>query len=347
LTQSRATLRLLNAALAVVLASVSVQLAAGGKVPAIALAAPKVTADLAPAALTEKLSTFEEGRWIRDNGGQLRCGVRVLRYEYLTTGGAGEPATASSALMIPTGNDPVCTAPHALLAALHGTMWDRSYDLAQIQDSENTASNRSLSWAALYAAQGYIVVAPNYVGFNSSSSAYHPYLDYHQQTRDVLDAISSAKELLSGDGIKLSGKLFLTGFSQGGWLSMAVHRRIEASGGQLTASMPSAGGYALTPLVDDIFLGRPVQGSTIYFPMALAAARKAGVTVYSDPAQFFSTRYAKGVEQLLPGPRDFGELVRAEKLPATALFSSATLAVPKNASRNFKDLLKFQGPEAD
>lgn len=66
-------------------------------------AAPQVTAELTPEHLSERLARFEEGRWLRDNGGKLRCGVRVLHYEYRTRGGAGEPVTASGALMVPTG----------------------------------------------------------------------------------------------------------------------------------------------------------------------------------------------------------------------------------------------------
>jgi len=337
--------RFLRGVAALALAGSHPVLAAPVAQAGVTLAEPRRTADLSPAALTEKLATFEEGRWIRDNGGPLRCGVRVTRYEYATKGGAGELATASSAVMVPTGSDPVCQSPHAMVVALHGTMWDRNFDLAEIMDPSNTAANRGLGWAALYAAQGYVVVAPNYVGFSNSSSPYHPYLDYDQQTRDVLDAIAAGRKVLARDDVALTGKLFATGFSQGGWLSMALHRKIEATGGKLTASMPSAGSYALTALVDDIFLGRPVQGSTVYFPLALTAAQRAGAGVYSDPAQFFNQRYARGVEELLPAPGAFSNLVSAGRVPATALFAGPSLPPPAKASRQLKALAARQGPD--
>lgn len=313
---------------------------------ALRLAAPQRTADLTPAQLGDSLDRFEEGRWIRDNGGPLRCGVRVWRYEYLTQGGAGEPATASAALMVPTGNDPACRAPHAMVVTLHGTMWDRGYDLSALTDPANAAANRGLSWAATFAAQGFVVIAPNYVGFAGSSADYHPYLDYRQQTGDVIDAVAAGKRLMSANRVRHSGKLFLTGFSQGGWAAMAVHRRMEASGQRVTASMPAAGSYLLTPLLDDIFLGRPVQGSTIYFPMALTAAQRAGVKVYSDPGQFFSARYAQGIEQVLPAPGSFAAVVQAGRLPASAVFSSAAPVLPADATPALTALAGRAGPDA-
>ena len=313
---------------------------------ALRAAMPQRTADLSPAQLEQSLGRFEEGRWIRDNGGPLRCGVQVWRYEYLTRGGAGEVATASSALMVPIGTDPACRAPHATVVTLHGTMWDRGYDLSALTDPTNAAANRSLSWAAIFAAQGYVVIAPNYVGFAGSSADYHPYLDYRQQTGDVIDAIAAGKRLLIRHRVRQSGKLFLTGFSQGGWAAMAVHRRLEASGQRVTASMPAAGSYLLTPLLDDIFLGRPVQGSTIYFPMAITAAQRAGVQVYSDPAQFFTVRYAAGIEHVLPAPGSFAAVVQAGRLPASTVFSTSMPSLPADASPALVALTGRSGPDA-
>lgn len=307
--------------------------------------APLRTADLSPVQLSDSLARFEEGRWIRDNGGPLQCGVRIYRYEYMTKGGAGEPATASAALMVPTGNDPTCRTQHDTVVALHGTMWDRTYDLSALTNPANPAANRSLSWAAIFAAQGYVVIAPNYVGFAGSSADYHPYLDYRQQTGDVIDAITAGRQLLAANRVRQSGKLFLTGFSQGGWAAMAVHRRLEEIGQQVTASMPAAGSYLLTPMLDDIFLGRPVQGSTIYFPMALTAARRAGVKVYKDPEEFFAARYASGIEHVLPAPGSFTALVQAGRLPATSIFSSAFPLLPANAEPPLKALIERVGPE--
>lgn len=303
------------------------------------------TANLSPEQLAEHLSQFEEGRWIRDNGGALRCGVKVFHYEYLTKGGAGEPATASSALLVPSGNDPRCSGPKPIVVTLHGTVWDRAYNLGDLANRANPASNRGLSWAGTFAAHGYIVIAPNYVGFDTSSADYHPYLDYRQQTGDVIDAIAAGKRLLGAQGVHSTGKLFITGFSQGGWLAMAVHRRLEAAGVQLTASMPAAGSYLSGPLVDDIFLGRPVQGSTGFFPMALGAAQKAGVKVYRKSDEFFNPRYAAGIEHILPTPGGFAAVAAADKIPPTALFERAIPDAGAEASTGLRALLQRAGPE--
>ena len=50
--------------------------------------------------------------------------------------------------------------------------------------------------AAMFAAQGYIVVAPNYAGYDTSTLAYHPYLNADQQSKDMMDALTAARTAL-------------------------------------------------------------------------------------------------------------------------------------------------------
>lgn len=314
-----------------------------------ALAAPapaphRQTALLDPAQLAERLSSFEEGRWILRETPAAACAVEVFHFEYRTVDGRGKPTTASAALMLPRGKAAPCAGPHPLVAALHGTMPERAYDLADLSGT-NTASPRAVAFAATYAAQGYAVVAPNFAGYDTSQLGYHPYFDVRQQTADVIDAIAAARRLIPVLGGTDSGKLFLTGYSQGGWLTMATQRAIEAKGGTVTAAMPSSGPYALSALSDDIFLGRPVQGSTMYFPMGITAFQRAGLKIYRRPDELYNPRYAAGIERLLPAAQPFGALVKAGKVPATALFSTPWPALPAGAPPALRALAALSGPD--
>ena len=81
---------------------------------------------------------------------------------------------------------------------------------------------------AMYAAQGFIVVAPNYLGYDQSSLGYHPYLDAETQAIDMIDGLRSAKKYLAqSSAVKASDKLLVTGYSQGGHVAMATHKIIE------------------------------------------------------------------------------------------------------------------------
>src|SRR5258708_21357577 len=104
----------------------------------------------------------------------------------------------------------------------------------------------TLFLAALFASQGYIVVAPNYAGYDTSTLAYHPYLIADQQSKDMIDALRAARTALplaSLTTVKATAQLFITGYSQGGYLAMPPHRAIQPAGIKLTPPAPLSGPF--------------------------------------------------------------------------------------------------------
>ena len=278
------------------------------------------TTSLSASELEGRLQAFEEGQWILEVDGPPVQGVEVYHYEYTTLDGAGAAVTASAALMVPRPADGDRPGPSPLIVALHGTMPDKPYNLADLS-GENPASPRALAWAALYAARGYIVVAPNFTGLDTSSATHQSYLDAGQQSGDVLDALSAARELLAQITRQASEKVYVVGYSQGGWLAMAVHRELETRGMPLTASAPMSGPYALTVIVDELFRGRPPQGSTIYLPLAIRSYQEAYGDIYGRPADVYNEAIADDVATLLPNEIPHFQLIADGRLPATAVFS--------------------------
>ncbi|NBT92604.1 MAG: alpha/beta hydrolase, partial [Betaproteobacteria bacterium] len=100
------------------------------------------------------------------------CGVDVNYIKYTTVGAMGEATDATAALMVPTGSDPRCTGPRPIVLYAHGTVPHKKYNLANWTDRNNPAFDESVFIAASFAAQGYILVAPNYAGYDSSSLSY-------------------------------------------------------------------------------------------------------------------------------------------------------------------------------
>lgn len=250
------------------------------------------------------------------------CGVDVNYIKYGTVGGKGEATDASAALMVPTGTDARCTGPRPIVLYAHGTTIEKRYNLADWIDRTNPAFSESTLLAALYAAQGYIVVAPNYAGYDSSSLDYHPYLNATQQSKDMMDALKAAKSALSGllTPATASTKLFVTGYSQGGHVAMATHKALEAANITVTASAPMSGPYALAAQSDATFLGQVNAGSTIFTPMIITSAQKTFGNIYTTPSDLYESTYATGIESLLPGPYNWTTIFT--KLPQTALFSN-------------------------
>ncbi|HEY1314052.1 MAG TPA: hypothetical protein VGE92_09245, partial [Steroidobacteraceae bacterium] len=120
----------------------------------------------------------------------LICDILFYHIVYETVGGAGEPTTASAVLMVPTGLGASCTGARPIVLYAHGTTTDRAFNMANLQNTE------TLSLAALFASQGYIVVAPSYAGYDTSTLPYHPYLIADQQSKDMIDALTAARTTL-------------------------------------------------------------------------------------------------------------------------------------------------------
>ena len=115
------------------------------------------------------------GPYLIEISGAPKCGIDFYHLEYNTVGAAGEPTTASTALLVPTGTDPACGGKRPVLVYGHGSSMQRKLNMANITDDANEGAGRISSPTAMYAAQGYIVIAPNYAGYDTSRLGYHPH----------------------------------------------------------------------------------------------------------------------------------------------------------------------------
>lgn len=168
------------------------------------------------------------------------------------------------------------------------------------------------------------MVAPNYAGYDSSTLAYHPYLNADQQAKDMIDALSAAKVALPrvSSTATASGKLFVTGYSEGGYVAMAAARAMQAAGTPIAASAFLSGPYALASFADAVFYGEVDAGATAFFPMIFTSYQKAYGNIYPSTANVYESAYVNGIDTFLPGPYTFTTVVSSGKLPAAALFSS-------------------------
>ncbi len=188
------------------------------------------------------------------------CDIAVYHIEYATVGGANEATTASGALMVPTGSHSGCTGRSARLCT-RKTPTDRGFNIADLTNQQNA---EGIFLAAAFASQGYIVVAPNYVGYDTSTLPYDAFLVGDQQSGEMIDALTAARSALptaDASSTSDSGKLFITGYSQGGYVALATHRAMQARSMPATASAPMSGLMRSPPFVDAIFDGQVNAGS--------------------------------------------------------------------------------------
>ena len=184
--------------------------------PPAVLASFPAAADFAAA-----LSASSSGRSLLAVAGAPKCGITFHYMEYNTVGGQNEATNATGGIMVPTGTDAACSGPRPVLLYSHGTTVEKGFNMASPSTSEAGLV------AAMYAAQGWIVVTSNYAGYDASRLSYHPYLNGEQQSNDMIDALRAARKAFPKIGASDSGKLFLSGYSQGGYVSMATHKAMQ------------------------------------------------------------------------------------------------------------------------
>ena len=255
-----------------------------------------------------------------------KCDIKIEKVSYPTVGAAGERTNATAALMLPSGDSADCQGDRPILLYAHGTTTDKGYDFSQVANPQNPAAGESTLIAANFAAQGYIVVAPNYAGYDESDLDYHPYLVAEQQATDMADALDSARTIIARQqrandpdytNLDDSGKLFISGYSQGGHVAMATARMFEKNDEPVTAIAPLSGPYALAAFGDAIFSGNVNIGASRFAPLLASGLQNAYGNVYNSTADIFTANYAN---TQLPSLLSFGELVAANKLPDNALF---------------------------
>ncbi len=277
--------------------------------------------------------------------GAAKCDVKVVPLNYKTIGVSGEKTNASGVLLLPSGSN--CTKPAGLVAYAKGT------DVQKLRTLANPTDGETQLLAAVYAAQGYAVVATDYLGFAKSEYAYHPYLHADSEASSVIDSIRAAREAATALGASLSGKVMLTGYSQGGHSSMAAHRAIERDNAaeiNVVAGAHLAGPYNMSGSLKSSAV---IAGYQFFVPYLVTAWQKVYGTVYSKPGDVFKDPYAGYIEGLLPSATlDYTTLITSGKLPygpspTEARDAMFQLAYLTDAQTNEKNGLYLAGKKND
>ena len=245
---------------------------------------------------------------LRPLTGAAQCDVKVIALHYETVGVNNENADESAALLLPAGA--CANASFPLVAYAKGT------DVQKPRTLANPADPETFLLAAMYASQGYAVVATDYLGYAKSTYSFHPYLHADSEANSVIDSIRAARNAAASQSATLSGKVMLTGYSQGGHSSMAAQRAIERdlpTEINVAAAAHLAGPYNLS---GSFKLTNAIAGYQFFVPFIVTAWQKIYGNVYTNVTQVFKAPYSNYIENLLPNPTlDFTTLVTTGALP--------------------------------
>ncbi len=255
-------------------------------------------------------------------GLELRYDVTDYRVLYQTLDAFGNLTTASGVIAVPLG----ISSGAPVLSFQHGAISDRAN--APSINGKKIGTDIVLY---LMGAKGYLTVVPDYLGFDNNSGL-HPFLQAKSLAWSVIDIIRCVRSLAKANHYALNDQLFLIGYSEGGYATMAAQREIEVHHADeltITASAPMAGPYdlfgtMLQQILSDIPFSKPVY--FLYWLIAYNQIYGFKENILDLLAENFDTT----VLELFDGEHDSNTINAALPVIPSELFASNLLTALKN-----------------
>jgi len=165
-------------------------------------------------------------------GVTARTGVDIYRIYYRTTDMKSNPVKATGLVIVPTIRVPV----FPWISLQHVTI-----------TGEAQAPSNKPEEGIFEASQGFISVVADQIGYGGTTGTLHPYLFKNAYPKALIEMLRASKTFFEANGLTV-GPLFLRGYSEGAYATMALQKAIEtqhASEFNLMASAAGAGPYEL------------------------------------------------------------------------------------------------------
>jgi pimeloyl-ACP methyl ester carboxylesterase len=273
-----------------------------------------ISSELVYATTAQQLKLLIQFSGIDVDPNALQYDIEIYKVVYNTDYDGGS-INASGLIAVPKTNEAV-----GMLSFHHGTITNRDDAPSNFSASDYNA----VSYAAM-ASVGFIGVIPDYLGFGTSSSILHPYYVEDLTASSILDMLKAATELAQQKSVQFNSKLFLAGYSEGGYATMAVHKAIEENpldDFTLVASFPGAGGYDLKGMQEYIF-EQPEYDDPHYIAY-MARAYQIHYEKDNLLTDFFKEPYASRIPGLFDGQKG-ADAINAQLTPIMADLIQADL----------------------
>jgi hypothetical protein len=192
---------------------------------------------------------------------QAVFGYKAYKVPYMTRDEEGNEIQVSGLFVIPPvlHHKVLPLGGLSMVADDHGTIFANREAPSVVGDTNGAPDGSAIILTSL---GGFATLQPDYIGFGDSNDHYHPFVLKDSLANATIDFIKQVKIFASENNITLNNQLFLTGYSEGGYASMATLKKIEEeqlSDLNVTLTAPMAGPYALKMMADSI-LSQPQLG---------------------------------------------------------------------------------------
>lgn len=223
----------------------------------------------------------------------LKYDTDCYKLTYKTPDLSNALVNASGLVCLPKGK----SGASPLISIQHGTIFYKP-------EAPTNRNTRYFWTGAAIASSGYITLIPDYLGYGASSTTPHPYMHAKTLSSTVVNMLRAAKHFLALPAVNMAtnGQLFLAGYSEGGYATLAAQRTIELELSPeftITASEPGAGAYDMTGTVQML-----VTSGNMYYPAYAAFLVKSYDMIYNNPSQisyYFTSAQAGQMGTLFSG----------------------------------------------
>ena len=193
-----------------------------------------------------------------------------------------------------------------------------------------------------YAAQGFVVLQPDYVGFGASRDQTHPYYIAENAAQNSINALSacygfSDQAAVSGG---LSGDVFLAGYSEGGFVTLSTLRALElrpVEGLAVHTTLAGAGAYHTNNMLKIVLAKKTFPVPGFLAGVVHAFIDVAGVNIaYTD---VFNAPYAGRVPTLFDKQKTIDEVSAELTTTVSDLFTEAFIGGSYTANASFTSAL--------
>lgn len=232
----------------------------------------------------------------------------MQKVTYQSTGADGKPHALTGLLIQPRslfGSKPAVP----ILMYQHGTEVNRQFSPSQyLTHQDRPKDYPEVMVAAAIASTGYAVALVDYEGMGDNIDA-QPHVVGATLAIQVVDLLRASRDIIGGAGSPCSWnrQLFLMGYSEGGYVTMATTRELQlpkyAAEFTITASAPLSGPHDLSGVMRGILLSDSTFKAPYFAPLFLTSYNYAygAQTPLFNPATAMLAPYNTTIPPLFNG----------------------------------------------
>ena len=261
--------------------------------------------------------------------------VELYALKYMAAYGSGKGAQqvmASGIIALPKGNQGKTVIFHSFQ---HGTMLEKS-------QAPSCSMGPELGVGLIFSVTGgHVMIFPDHIGLGAAAldegmeNVFHPYCVASPDAVGDAYMIPAARTFLTNKDPKYAAKVsfstpLLGGYSEGGYITLALCRELEANGAaygvsSVAASCPMAGPHSLSYVMLNRLLSTTQTYPVQYFAPYLLVTYNSMYNIFDSASKYFASPYDKTVVPLINGYHSSSEVEAAmpeSEIPVEALLKS-------------------------